>query len=125
MRGSKQDLPVAVDMPGITIRVADWGEMTTALENFPAGLDTAPLFRGLPDDRCQCPHWGYVVKGQVTFTYADRDEVYSAGDAYYAPPGHTTRFNEDSEVVEFSPRGVYAETMEVAGRKAAAMAGGQ
>ena len=41
----------------------------------------------------------------------------------YAPPGHTTQFNEDTEVVEFSPRGIYQETMEVAGRNAAAMMG--
>ena len=116
MRGSKQDLPVAVDMPGITIRVADWGEMTTALENFPAGLDTAPLFKGLPDDRCQCPHWGYVIRGQVRVLYADHEETLRAGDAYYLAPGHTTVFEEDTEMVEFSPAGEYQKTMEVAVR---------
>lgn len=26
-------------------------------------------FKGLPDDRCQCRHWGVVIKGQVTFRY--------------------------------------------------------
>ena len=26
--------------------------------------------------------------GKLTFRYADHDEVYEAGDAYYAPPGH-------------------------------------
>jgi len=124
MRGSKQDLPVAVELPGVTIRQADWGDLTVSLENFPAGLETAPIFTGLPDDRCQCPHWGYVVKGRVRFKYADRDEAYSTGDAYYAPAGHTTVFEEDTEVVEFSPRGAYQETMEVAARNTAAMAAG-
>ena len=123
MRGSKQDLPVAVDMPGITIRVADWGEMTTALENFPAGLDTAPLFKGLPDDRCQCPHWGYVVRGKMRVRYADREEVLAAGDAYYLAPGHTIAMLEPSEIVEFSPRDPYRETLEVAERNIAAMQG--
>ncbi len=124
MRGSKQDLPIAVELPGITVRVADWGNMTVGLEDFPAGLDTRPIFKGLPDDRCQCPHWGYVVKGRVRFTYADRDEVYAAGDVYYAPPGHTTLFEEDTETVEFSPQVLYQETMEVAARNVAAIGAG-
>jgi quercetin dioxygenase-like cupin family protein len=45
------------------------------------------LLKGLPDDRCQCPHWGYVFKGKMTARYADRDEVYEAGDAFYTPVG--------------------------------------
>jgi hypothetical protein len=32
--------------------------MNVAQEVAPAGLDTTPLFKGLPDDLCQCPHWG-------------------------------------------------------------------
>ena len=38
-------------------------------------IDAAPFMKGLPDDRCQCPHWGYVIKGKMTARYADRDEV--------------------------------------------------
>jgi hypothetical protein len=26
-----------------------------------AGLRTDPLFAGLPDDQCQCAHWGYIT----------------------------------------------------------------
>ena len=124
MRGSTQDMPVAFDGGDVVIRQADWGEMTASLETFPAGLDTAPIFRGLPEDRCQCPHWGYVIRGQVRVRYKDREEVYTAGDAYYMPPGHTTFFDETTEILEFSPRGAYQETMEVAARNVAAMAGG-
>ena len=123
MHGAMPDFAVSFQGDGVDIRETEWQGMNVALERFPAGMSTATVFVGLPDDRCQCPHWGYVVKGQVTFNYADRAEVYSAGDAYYAPPGHTTQFNEDTEVVEFSPRGIYQETMEVAGRNAAAMMG--
>ncbi len=108
MRGSKQDLPVAFDEDGVRSQQVEWGDMNVALERFPAGLDTAPLFKGLPDDRCQCPHWGYVLKGRT-------------GDVYYMAPGHLPLFEEDSEVVEFSPKGEYQETMEVAGRNLAAM----
>jgi hypothetical protein len=124
MRGSKHDLPAAFDGDGVAIRQANWGEMTVSLEQFPAGLDTAPIFRGLPDDRCQCPHWGYVVRGQLRVVYPDREEVLKAGDAYYMSPGHTTAFDEDTEVVEMSPLGLYQETMEVAARNIAAMSAG-
>ena len=42
-----------------------------------------PLFVGLPDDRCQCPHMGYVIKGKLKFAFADgNEELYEAGDAY-------------------------------------------
>src|ERR671925_1107761 len=81
-------------------------------ESFREGADATPLFKGLPDDRCQSPHWGYVLRGIVTFRYADRDEVYEAGDAYYAPPGHVPVIAAGTEVVEFSPSEEYAKTME-------------
>jgi hypothetical protein len=35
-------------------------------------IDATPLMKGLPDDRCQCPHWGYVFKGKMTARYADQ-----------------------------------------------------
>ena len=65
--------------------------------------DLAPLLKGLPDDRCQCPHWGYVFKGTLTWRFADHEEVYEAGDAYYAPPGHIPVASAGSEFVSFSP----------------------
>ena len=90
-------------------------------ESFRQDADAAPLFKGLPDDRCQSPHWGYVFKGKLTLKYADRDEVYEAGDAYYAPPGHIPVVTAGTELVEFSPAEQYARTMEVASRNLAAM----
>src|SRR6266545_631080 len=50
-------------------------------------IDSPPLLKGLPGDRCQCPHWGYVLKGSMTVRLADRDEVYEAGEQFYTPPG--------------------------------------
>ena len=123
MRGSKDEVPVAVDAGGVIVRLTDWGEMTVALEGFPTGTDTAPIFKGLPDDRCQSAHWGYVLRGRVRVRYADREEVIRAGDAFYLEPGHTTLFEEDTELVEFSHRGAYRKTLEVAQRNAAAMRG--
>jgi hypothetical protein len=71
---------------------------------FREDIDATPLMKGLPDDRCQCPHWGYVVNGKVTFRYADREEVFEAGDAFYTPPGHVpVRHEPGTDVVFFSP----------------------
>ena len=71
---------------------------------FRQDIDATPLLRGLPDDRCQCPHWGYVLKGKITMRFADREEVYEAGDAFYAPPGHAPiRHEPGTEIVQFSP----------------------
>src|SRR5438045_8221075 len=121
MRGSKQDVPVTIEAGGVVIREAEWGDFNVALESMPAGTDTEPLFKGLPDDRCQCPHWGYVIKGQVRIRYKDHEETLKAGDVYYLAPGHTTFFDEDTELVEFSPKGEYQKTIEVAARNMAGM----
>ena len=120
MRGSKADIPVAMEAMGVVVRQLEWGDMNFAFESFPAGTDTEPIFKGLPDDRCQCPHWGYVIKGRLRVRYKDHDEVINAGDAYYLQPGHLPYFEEDTEVVEFSPLGEYQETLEVVGRNIAA-----
>ena len=78
------------------------GGYTAAFETYTEDSDPAEFFRGLADDRCQCPHWGYVVSGRVTFRYADHEETYEPGDAYYAPPGHTPMCFAGTELVEFS-----------------------
>ena len=77
---------------------------TVSFVSFREDIDATPLLKGLPDDRCQCPHWGYLTKGRVTFRYGDRDEVFEAGDAFYTPPGHIPVQHEPgSEMVLFSP----------------------
>jgi hypothetical protein len=89
------------------------GYMVNFVE-FRQSLDHSPLLKGLPDDRCQCPHWGYVLKGRMTMRYADREEAYEAGDAFYAPPGHAPIANEPgTEYVQFSPVAKLLETQAV------------
>jgi hypothetical protein len=67
-------------------------------------IDATPFMKGLPDDRCQCPHWGYVFKGKMTARYADRDEVFEVGDAFYIPSGHVPVSNDPgTEFLWFSP----------------------
>jgi hypothetical protein len=62
-----------------------------------------------------------VIKGKITFKFADREETYEAGDAYYVPPGHTPVVYDGNELVEFSPTDELAKTMEVLNRNMAAM----
>jgi hypothetical protein len=93
-------------------------------EHFHEDADATPLFKGLPDDRCQSPHWGYIVSGSVTFKYADHDETYETGDAYYAPPGHIPVVRAGTEVIEFSPAEAYGQTVEAITRNLAVLQAG-
>jgi len=76
------------------------------------GCDGSP-FVGLPDDRCQCSHFGYVKKGSITYKPASGDETFYAGDAYVVGPGHTPVLHPGTEPVEFSPTAELNQTMEV------------
>jgi hypothetical protein len=89
------------------------GGYTVAFETYTADADLEDLFKGLPDDRCQCEHWGYVIKGKVSFKTADGEETFETGDAYYAPPGHTPVLYAGTEIVEFSPTKELQQTLEV------------
>src|SRR6476620_11454476 len=120
-KASRQTASEVQDMGVLESRSEELGGYTVEFTTFRAAADATPLFKGLPDDRCQSPHWGYVFKGKVTFKYADRDEVYETGDAYYAPPGHIPVIDAGTEVVEFSPSEEYGQTMEVLTRNLAEM----
>ena len=109
------------DMGVMEGRYEEIGGYMVGFESFREYADATPLFKGLPEDRCQSPHWGYIEKGKVTFKYADHDEVYETGDAYYAPPGHVPVVSAGTEIVEFSPAEEYGRTMEVLARNLAAM----
>ena len=53
------------------------------------------------------------IEGKVGFRFADREEVFEAGDAYYVPPGHTPVHFAGAEIVEFSPTDVLSQTIPV------------
>jgi hypothetical protein len=98
---------------------------TVNFTSFAEDIDATPLMRGLPDDRCQCPHWGYVLTGRVTFRYADREEVFAAGDAFYTPAGHVPVQHEPgTEIVLFSPSEELSKTEAVMARNMEAMQAG-
>ena len=91
------------DMGPVCDHEAELGEYVINFVEFRQDIDGTPLLKGLPDDRCQCPHWGYVVKGKITMRFPHGDEVYEAGDAFYTPPGHIPLAEAGTEYVQFSP----------------------
>ena len=106
-------------------RHEDIDAYTVNFVSFRQDVDGAPLLKGLPGDRCPCPHWGYVLKGRLTYRFADHDEVFEAGDAFYLPPGHVGIQNEPgSEYVQFSPTKELKETEEVMMKNMREMQGG-
>src|SRR6478672_11303813 len=120
-KASKETASHVEDMGVMEGRYEELGGYTVGFETFREDADGTPLFKGLPDDRCQSPHWGYVVNGRITFRYADHEEIYETGDAYYAPPGHIPVISGGTEVVEFSPTGEYQQTMAVVAANLAAL----
>lgn len=124
-RTTKSDAPVLVDEDVIEGRYVELDGYTVGFETHKADFDPAPLFRGLPADRCQCPHWGVVQSGRVVFRYADHDETFEAGDAYYGAPGHVPLMFAGTELVEFSPSVELGQTMAVLGQNLEAMKAGR
>ena len=121
MRGSKGDIPVSWESSAVVVRELEWGEIRVGFATYHQVMDLGLLLKGSPDDRCQCPHWGYVLKGRMQVRYADHEEVVTAGDAYYLAPGHIPLLQAGTEIVEFSPRSEYQKMMEVTERNFAAM----
>ena len=107
------DLTPQLEGPGVAIRRVDADGLAMCLIRLEAGSKTDPLFAGLPDDRCQCAHWGVVTEGQLTFRWPDHEETCVAGDAYYAPPGHLPLVTAGTSIVEFSPSADLEATMAV------------
>src|SRR5436305_6860544 len=119
-KASKQTASTVQDMGVMEGRYEELDGYTVGFETFREDADATPLFKGLPGDRCQSPHWGYVLRGRVTFRFGDREEVYETGDAYHAPPGHIPVISAGTEIVEFSPTAEYEKTMQVVARNVAA-----
>jgi hypothetical protein len=122
MRHPMKDLPLVEDHgEGFQGRQIEWAGMIVSYETFPKGVDAAPLFEGLPGNSCQSPHWGYILKGLVRVKQSDGDELLRAGDVYHLEPGHVPVFEEDTEILEFSPATEYRETIETVARNIAEM----
>jgi hypothetical protein len=110
-RASRDDLPIE-RIEAYEGRMTQMGDFNLAFETMPADFPPHELFAGLPDDHCQCEHWGYVFNGAIRFSYVDGSaEVFRAGDAYYVRPGHLPTVLEAAELIEFSPKAEFDRTM--------------
>ena len=110
----KQAATENVETTGFAGSYSDAQGWTVGFETYTSHADLSSLFVGLPDDRCQAVHLGYVVKGKLIFHYADgQTDVIEAGQAYVTQPGHTPELFPDTEVVEFTRADELAKTMAV------------
>lgn len=104
MPGARKDTaPVTVQSPFYEARIVSFGEISVEFGKKLAEQDAAPGFKGLPDDRCPCPHWGVVTAGSLGFQYRDHEETFGPGDVFYAPPGHIPVAPPGTEFISFSP----------------------
>jgi hypothetical protein len=121
---SKDSASQTVDHGPVMDRSEQLDGYTVNFVTFRQDIDATPLLKGLPDDRCQCPHWGYVLKGRLVYRFGDREETFAAGDAFYAPPGHVPVQHEPgTEIVQFSPTEELHEVETVMARNMQAMLG--
>ena len=125
MPGMKQDGGEVMRTGPVEDRHQDLeGGYTVQVTSFGAAIDATPLMAGLPDDRCQCPHWGYVLKGRQTYRFADHEEVYEEGDAFSVGPGHVPLVEAGTVVLQFSPTEPLRQTAAVLMENARKQMGG-
>jgi hypothetical protein len=103
-RASHASAPIEADYGIVSERTDHLDDYTVNFVSFHADADHAPMLKGLPDDACQCPHWGYVLNGQLTVRYTSgAEEQLNAGDAFYMSPGHVPSATGGTEIVLISP----------------------
>ena len=110
-RASQASAPIEADYGIASERTAHLDGYTVQFVSIRADNDLAPMLKGLPDDACQCPHWGYVLSGQLTVRYTNGDEEQiTSGDAFYMSPGHAPSAAAGTEFVIISPQAELEQT---------------
>ena len=92
MRASIEDTPIDfeyTDEQGrrFTRQLVTWGEQEASFVKIDEGCDLYPPFTA-----------------PVRAKYVGHEEVCTAGDMFYLPPYHMPVFEEDTVLVEFSPK---------------------
>jgi hypothetical protein len=104
MRLRFEELNESIKLNGLTVNSMLCGDMVMAHLSRRIAYPIPHLAEGLPDDVCRARHWGYVLKGSVIVEYLDGStERIAAGEAFHATPGHVYAYDEDAELIEFSP----------------------
>ncbi|HEX8508975.1 MAG TPA: hypothetical protein VF635_05695 [Propionibacteriaceae bacterium] len=120
MRVPLDQVDVRMEIPGAVIRQrTDFGNangfdtMSGEYFTLSEGVDTTPLFEGLEGNLCQCPHWGFVIRGRLTTTDASgAQETVSTNDLFYWPKGHNVRVDANAEIVMFSPQHQHSQVID-------------
>jgi len=120
MRIAKNDIPVRIDVPGAIARqvkdfgdAMNYGKIGGEYFSLGAGTDITELLKGLEGDLGQFPHWGYIIEGKLTVSFADGlTENPATSDLFYWPPGHKVKAEEDTELILFSPQHEHGQVIE-------------
>jgi hypothetical protein len=120
MRMTLDEVDVKMEIPGAVIRqrtgfgdASGFDTISGEYFTLSEGVDTTPLFEGLEGDLCQCPHWGFVLRGRLTTTDAGgAQETVAENDLFYWPPGHNVRVDADAEIVMFSPQDEHSQVID-------------
>lgn len=112
MHITKDQVDVRLEIPGVVLRqqtdfgsVRGFDKISGEYFSLAAGVDTTELFQGLQGNLCQCPHWGFVLRGQITTTDASgAKETVKANDLFYWPAGHNVKVDADADIIMFSPQ---------------------
>lgn len=96
------DIPPNPDS-GFT-NVYNKGGMSIGYIDIAEPMDLSFLFKGLPHDLCNSPHWGYVIDGSLRVIYQDeKQDTVKAGEVFYWPELHTGVVDDSVKFVDFSP----------------------
>jgi hypothetical protein len=125
MKIKKEDIPVTMQAPGTTMRaLPGYGGMTVAFNEIPAGTDLTPLLQGLQNNSGHCPHWGYILEGEMLVKYDNgTEERLTTGNVFYLPPGHTAIVEKDLKLIDFNPTKEFSEVMDHIAKKMAEFGG--
>jgi len=120
MRITKNNVPVRIDVPGAKARqltnfgdATGYGKISGEYFSLGEGTDITELLKGLEGDLCQSPHWGYILEGKLTVSFADGSQEEPEGnDLFYWPPGHTVKAERDTEMILFSPQHEHSQVID-------------
>lgn len=119
MHVAKEKVDVKMEIPGAVLRqrtdfgdASGLGKISGEYFSLAAGVDTTELFQGLEGNLCHSPHWGFVLRGQITTTGANGErETVKANDLFYWPPGHNVKVDADAEIIMFSPQREHSQVI--------------
>ena len=114
-------------LAGDGFRSVQWGDMEVGLTTT-GPQDCTELYKlgGMPGGVCICPHYGFIISGQIRATYPNTDhpdEIAGPGEVYFFPAGHVLIYPERTAAIEFNPAFALQQcmdAMQAAGERLAA-----